>query len=243
MTSTKIINARKRIKKIGGALYSDYLRFYEIVGTINRDYFPLFELMGFNSPENTDVAICILLGDDFLYEARYKYIAREMDRIKSGEINIEKILHKRTIDREYSTPEEKESVFNKEIQRALHFKYNKIEGEYCKFHDPVLTSFHKSVLTICGRALTMTNNGFIIDDDKFLNIYGDYLEANGSQTGKMHQEIASSINRFFNGQIKITEKEFFKYFVIEHGEIKPNPNSINMEDYMRLGIRGKEEKM
>ena len=229
----------KQIRKIGGALDRDYRHFCEVVETINRNYFTLFDLMGFNNPEDTDIVIDILLKESIFYWAKEAYIARETEKVENGKIKLEKLLSKRTLNKEYPTQEEKDKTFRREIHRSLAMRYNKIEEYYHKECGYPLTGFHKFALKICGKALSLTSKGFIIDENKFMEIYWDYLEANDSQTGKQHQEAADAINRFFNGQVEITDKEMERYFILEHGIVKPNPKSINRESYMRLGYRGK----
>ena len=49
--------------------------------------------------------------------------------------------------------------------------------------------------------------------------------------------VAETINKFFNGSVAITQKELSKYFILEDGKVKENPNSINIKDYARLGVR------
>ena len=63
------------------------------------------------------------------------------------------------------------------------------------------------------------------------------MEAYESKNQEQHQEAANAINRFFNG-IEITQEELARYFTIEYGAVKPNPKSINRNDYMRLGYKG-----
>ena len=173
------------------------------------------------------------------YWAKEAYIAKETEKIASGKLNIEKVLSQKTLKKEFPTPEEKEKVYNREIHRALVYRYNKIEDTFRKRYKPSLRGFFKYPIKVCGKALSLTSEGFVIDVEKFIEIYGDYLEANDSQTGKQHQEAADAINRFFNGQVEITDKEMERYFILEDGIVKPNPKSINREGYIRLGYRGK----
>lgn len=238
MKHRELNNGERRIKKIGGALDRDYRYLCGVVETINADYFPLFSLLGFTSPEDTDIVIETLLKDYIFIGAKEMYIARETERINTGKLKLENILTKRTLNKEYPTSEERDRAIQKEIHRALAFRYNKIEQYFRKEFGYSLGSFNKFPLKICRKALSLSSEGFTINEERFIEIYGDYLEANGSQTGKHHQEAADAINRFFNGQIQITESELEKYFVIEHGLVKPNPKSINREYYLRLGYSG-----
>ena len=239
MKRVSLSDEEKRVKKIGGALERDYSRFCQIVEVINTNYFPLFGLLGLCSPGDTELVIEALLRNNMYYWAKEAYIAKETEKIASGKLNIEKVLSQKTLKKEFPTPEEKEKVYNREIHRALVYRYNKIEDTFRKRYKPSLRGFFKYPIKVCGKALSLTSEGFVIDVEKFIEIYGDYLEANDSQTGKQHQEAADAINRFFNGQVEITDKEMERYFILEDGIVKPNPKSINREGYIRLGYRGK----
>lgn len=234
--------AEKRIVKIGGALERDFHHLCNILHSVNTDYFPLFYLMEFDNPEDKDIVIDILLGSNIFYGAKAAYIARGEERVASGELRLESLLSKRTLNKEYPTPEEREKVFKREVHRALTFRYNKIEETFHKEYRPSLTGFYKYPLKVCRGALSLSSEGFTIDGDKFIEIYKDYMEASGSQTGKLHQAAADAINRFFGGQVEVTDKELERYFILEHGIMKPNPKSINSEDYMRLGYRPELEE-
>ena len=228
----------KRVRRIGGALASDYYSLREMIATINADYSPLFDLMEFNSPEHTDRAIDILLGNSLSRSAREEYIDFWEEKVASGELKVEQLLSKRLLNKEYPTPEDKEKKYKREIHRALSTRYTQIDKCFRKKYGYMQRRYNRLPLKICREALSLVPGGFIIDADKFIEIYGDFLEAHNSQIGKQHLEAAEAINRFFNGKVEVTEKELQKYFVIEDGVLKPNLKSINSEDYMRLGYRG-----
>lgn len=232
----------KKIRRIGGALLEDYRALEGIVGTINSDYFPLFKLMGFNSPEYTSLVLDTLLSSSFFTSAKEAYIGIVTERIKKGELKIENILSKKIIRKEYTSEKEREEVHRRELHRALAFQYNKMESEFRKLTSPFLGGFNKFPIKVCRDALSVTSYGLIIDAERYINIYGDYMEANNSQTGRLHIEAASAINSFFGGDVEVTEKELRRYFIIENGIVKPNPSSINKESYMRVGYRGKSLK-
>lgn len=235
----QLTEGEKKIQKIGGALDSDFRQFRQVIETINMYYFPLFYLVGFRSPEYTDKVVEILLSNYILRRTKEAYIDRATERVESGNIKLEKVLSKRLLEKEYSSPEEKDKTFKREIHRALARKYTEIEDYFIKEYKFIPIGFFKLPLKIFGKALSLTSEGFKINEEEFTNMYWDYMEANESQTGKLHQEAANAINRFFGGKVEITNKELDRYFIIEDGIVKTNPNSINKEGYLRLGYRGK----
>lgn len=235
---TYIPTGEKLVRRIGGALASDYYSLREMIANINADYSPLFDLMEFNSPEHTDRAIDILLGNSLSRSAKEEYIDFWEEKVASGELKVEQILSKRLLNKEYPTPEDKEKEYKREIHRAISRRYTEIDKCFRKKYGYMQRRYNRLPLKICREALSLVPGGFIIDADKFIEIYGDFLEAHNSQIGKQHLEAAEAINRFFNGKVEVTEKELQKYFIIEDGVLKPNPKSITSQNYMRLGYRG-----
>ena len=139
---------------------------------------------------------------------------------------------------DYPTPEEKDKIFKRETHRIFSTRYTQIDKCFRKKYGYMQRRYNRLPLKICREALSLVPGGFIIDADKFVEIYGDFLEAHNSQIGKQHLEAAEAINRFFGGKVEVTEKELKKYFIIEDGILKPNPKSITSQNYMRLGYRG-----
>ncbi len=70
----------------------------------------------------------------------------------------------------------------------------------------------------------------IIDVPLFIEKYRAYTEGKLKEGYERHKEAADSINRFFNGA-EITRENFWEFFVLEYGFIKPNPLSVNREKY------------
>ena len=232
----KLSKEEKRVKSIGGKFEDDFYTFRDSVAFINQNYIPLFYLLGFNHPEDKDIIIdCLLSGDSLVYSAKKAYIENGMERVASGKLSLEKLLTKRLLIKEYPTPEEREKRLKTAAHKALTFRYKKLKEIWEKEYEPPLyNSFAKLPLQICREALSLSEEGLIIDLDKFIEIYKDHLKASGSKRGKLHQEAADAINRFFNG-VEITYKEMERYFILSNGVIKPNPNSMNTESYLRLG--------
>jgi hypothetical protein len=238
MSKNDIFKNEVRIRKIGGRLLSDYYTFRNSVVFVNENYIPLFYLLGFNHPEDRDIIIDCLLNSSITIAAKRAYIAKRMEQAASGKLKLEKLLSKRTLTKEYDTPEEKEKVFKRATHRALVFRYNKIEDIWKEEYKPYLYgygSFTKLPLKLCREALSLSEEGLYIDVDKFIGIYSDHLKASGSKRGKLHQEAADAINRFFGGAVEITDKEMKMYFSLSNGIVIPNPTSINEEGYLRLG--------
>lgn len=240
----ELIKTEAKIRKIGGKLEEDYFRFRNIVDNLNEVYFPLFYLMGFNKPEYTDKVIDILLANSILQRAKQTYIEVKTERVESGKLKLEKVLSKKTLNKEYPTPEAKEKVFKREIHRALVYRFNEIRDTYFKeYGNDMILGFYKFPLKILRKAISLSPEGFILDANKFIDIYEDYLEAHGSEGEKLHKEAVDAINRFFGGAVEITSEEMDRYFIIEYGAVKQNPKSINRESYLRLGYKmGKTTK-
>lgn len=97
-------------------------------------------------------------------------------------------------------------------------------------------------LKVCRDALSLSSNGFVIDVEEYIRIYEEFIRLDESIIRRQQQAAADAINEFFNGKAKVTREDFDKYFIIENGVVKPNPDSINTKDYMRLGYRGKAKK-
>ena len=233
------LQAEKCISRIGGALKQDFDHLSNILYMINTEYFPLFYLMDFDKPENKDIVIDILLDNCLFHRARAEYIARGEENVASGKLRLERVLSERTLNKEYKTPEDREKAYKREAHRVLSRRFTEIEKTFRKESRIPLQGFYKYPLKVCREALTLSSEGIDIDGKKFIEIYQSYLEASKSQTGKLHQEAADAINRFFGGVLEVTETELKKFFILEDGIMKPNPKSINIEGYMRLGYRPK----
>ena len=136
-------------------------------------------------------------------------------------------------------PEEQAKVWERETKRSLKVLYKKIHEQYTKEYRiyGLETKHNKRALEICRKTLFVTPSRIEIDGDKFIEVYTDYLEADESETKKIHEQAAAAINRFFNGAVEITQKELSKYFILEYGIVKVNPKSVNITDYARLGVR------
>ncbi len=227
-----------KLRKIGGQLESCYHTLLKSVESLKEIVIPFFLALGFTL-EDKDRVIEALLSDYLNRAIKQAYIELNTEKVKAGRIPLEKILSKTTLKEREETTEEREKRINRELHRRLVYRYKEQEDKFYKSHYYESTYYHKASLRILREALYLTPTGLSVDVDKYIQIFGDYLEAKGSTTYEEHQAVADTINRFFNGAVEITQKELAKYFTIENGVVKPNPSSINRESYIRLGYKGK----
>ena len=236
---TPIFKNERKVKAIGGRLESDYYRLRESVLYINANYIPLFFMLGINHPDDRDLIIDTL-GDSDLIFRRIKeaYILRITELFAKGELQLESLLSARVIRKQFATSEERERYIVREIHRASSFRYKEIYNRFMSEFRPSYLSYYKTPLKICREAIEVSSQGLEIDVDKYIMIYRKFIEADESNARRCHQEAANAINRFFNGSVEITHEELERYFIIKDGVVKPNIDSITIEDYMRLGYRG-----
>ena len=230
---------QRRISKIGGRLSSDYYHLQGAIEMLNDNVIPLFQLLGMDEPGDKDDIIDALTGrNSFLIMSRNIFIANMTKKVTEGKIKKEKILSKITLGKSLSDPEAEKQRIERELHRKLCFKYNEVQSYYIKnycYYSISSYSYCKPALKICRDALEYSSSGLSINEEKFIELYSSYIEADESDRRKQHQEAADGINRFFGGAVEITDKELERYFMIENGILKPNPLSVNIESYMRLG--------
>ena len=214
----------KKIAKIGGRLLSDYCHLKNIVDMVNSNYIPLFQIMGMDQPEDKDSIINALVnGYSFMERAKNAFIETYTKKIS-----------------ELPDPEAEKKRIDREIHRNLCFKFNELKGYYEKefnYYSFFLQGYSKKPLELCRDTLDYTPSGIVIDADKFIEYYSSFIAADESEYRKQHQEAADGMNRFFGGAVEITSKELDRYFLLENGIVVPNPKSINIESYMRLGYK------
>lgn len=224
-----------RIRAIGGRLEDEYYIFRKSVLIANVNYVPLFFMMGI---KDKDLIIDTLLSDTtFEAAAECVYIEHTTRMIENGEISIGSMLSKNILNKEMPTPEKKDKQIRSAIQRALLFKFKALYSTYVETYKPSAVGLSKVAFNICRESLSLNDFGFEIKVDRFISIYRERIEAEESELHKLHKKAADAINKFFGGSLKITKDELERYFVIESGLVRPNPKSINIDDYTRLGIR------
>lgn len=236
---------QRRISKIGGRLSSDYYHLQGAIEMLNDNVIPLFQLLGMDEPGDKDDIIDALTGrNSFLITSRSIFIANMTKKVTEGKIKKEKILSKITLGKSLSDPEAEKQRIERELHRKLCFKYNEVKSYYVKnyYYSIASYSYCAPALKICREALEYSPSGLSINEEKFIELYSSYIEADESDRRKQHQEAADGINRFFGGAVEITDKELERYFMIENGILKPNPLSVNIESYMRLGSSGSKKK-
>lgn len=238
ITKEKPSPGQRRISKIGGRLSTDYYHLQGAIEMLNDNVIPLFQLLGMDEPGDKDDIIDALTGrNSFLIMSRSIFIANITKKVTEGKIKKEKILSKITLGKSLSDPEAENQRIERELHRKLCFKYNKVKSYYVKNYSYGIApcSYCTPALKICRDALEYSPSGLSINEEKFIELYSSYIEADESDRRKQHQEAADGINRFFGGAVEITDKELERYFMIENGILKPNPLSVNIESYMRLG--------
>lgn len=240
----KVFENEAKIWKMGGKIEGDYLTFRELVISLNNDIIPLFALLGFTLADR-DKLIEILLDKAPMSALSEEYCKRMNEKIESGKIKLEDILPNITLKKlaEIDEPPEKKERRKKNgIRRSVLARYEKIKELFEKKYNPSELRYNRRVIQIFQGALNLAPNGLVIDVDKYINIYSDYLESIGSTTFEEHQRVADTINRFFGGAVPITQEELKKYFVLDCGKVIPNSEAINREHYLRLGYKPKENK-
>lgn len=235
---TKTPKDELKVRKIGGQLKSCYYTFRNSVESVNENIIPFFISLGFTLKDE-DRIIDALLANSLKGAIKQTYIELTTEKVKAGKIPLEKILSKVTLKERDETPEEREKRIDREIHRKLVYHYKEIESKFSKYLYYGIPYYNRASFEILREALYLTPTGLSIDVDKYIKIFGDYLEAKGSTTYEEHQRVADTINHFFNGAVEITQNELERYFTIEGGVVKPNPSSITKEDYIRLGYKGK----
>lgn len=226
----------KLIRKIGGRLESDYYTLRRDVDYINECFFELFYILGLTG--NIDLIVDTL--NNGLQNLCSVFVDNAVRSIEAGKIDKNKFLTQRMRDKlETMPPEERAKVWERETKRALKMRYKDIYEQYLTRNGLYYleTRHNKAALEICRKTLFVTPSRIEIDGAKFIEVYTSFMEADESETKKIHEQAAAALNRFFNGVVPITQKELSKYFILEYGIVKPNPTSINKTDYARLGAR------
>lgn len=231
----------KKIAKIGGRLLSDYCHLKDIVDIVNSNYIPLFQILGMDQPEDKDIVIDALVsGYSFISRAKTAFIESYTKKVAEGKFPIDKILAKKTLDKKLPDPEAEKKRIDREIHRNLCFKFNELSTYYEKefnYYSFSAYGYSKKPLDLSRETLDYSSSGIVIDADKFIDFYSSFIAADESEYRKQHQEAADGMNRFFGGAVEITSKELDRYFLLENGIVVPNPKSINIESYMRLGYK------
>lgn len=225
-----------KIRKVGGRVETDYYHFKSEIEYINENFFELFYIL--NLTDNIDLIIDSLNND--LRNLCDIFIDKVFIDIEAGKMCKNKFLSDNAVEKiKKAPPEEQEKIWQRETRRTLNNLYKKIIQQYKEEYRIywLETRHDKSALELLRTTLFIAPERIEIDGGKFVEVYTDYLAADESETKKIHEQAAEAINRFFNGAFPITQKELSKYFILEYGTVKVNPNSVNLTDYARLGAR------
>lgn len=208
-------SSKQIVKEIGGRLYDAFVMIERELESINEDYFPLLKYLGLSD----DVQKLVDILNSVSLE----------DAIKAAYTNKEKVNINFSEDAEQAKREK--IAFSGKISLYL----RRVFKEYTEQTNILLYPTHnKRVLEAYREALYTTPKGICINAEKFKEIYFSRLEAEKSDTKKLHEEIAEKIMCFFNG-VPITKEELSRYFILDGGVVTINPKSVNAQDYARLG--------
>lgn len=225
-----------KVRIVGGKMFSDYCYFKADIIYINENFFELFSLLRLTD----DMDLIVDTLNDGLRNLCNVFIDKTVRDIEAGKIPRNKFISSST-EAKLGTlsPDEQAELWERETRRSLKYKYKKIYSEYLKENGLFFleTKHSRTGLETLRKALFITPSRIEIDGEKFVEVYTDYMTAYESETGKLHEQAADSINRFFNGAVAITQKELSKYFILENGIVKVNSKSVNTTDYARLGAR------
>lgn len=121
-------------------------------------------------------------------------------------------------------------LMERKYHRWLSYRFREIVNPFtCNWE--VLTKGEVCNILLYRELLVFTKDkSLIIDVPLFVKKYRAYTEGELKEGYERHEAAAESINRFFNGA-PITRENFWEFFILEYGFIKPNPLSVNAEKY------------
>ncbi len=244
---SRIFPHEEEVEKIGGRLLVGYRFLKRIVLDFNENKLPLLQRLGF--PVNLETALqSIHLSQNGLREI---FVQRTLKNIEAGNIPKGFSLpqkRERGEEEEATTPTGRKRLewsFERELSRKLKFLFNKIYSDYLELNPGGIWEKERTggIPDTIQKAITFSEeNGLGIDIPKFIKLYRDYIQKSEEILGRQHQAAADGLNVFFGGSIAVTWEEMEKYFLLEDGIVKVNPNSVNKKCYDRLGSRVVEVK-
>lgn len=195
MAQDKFKNEYK-VRKVGGRLESDYYSLKRDIEYINDYFFELFYIL--NLTDDIDLIVDTL--NDGLRNLCSVFISKTIRDIEAEKIPKNKFLSSQMKTKlETIPPEERAKVWERETKRSLKALYKKIYEQYikeCRLFC-LETKHNKRALEICRKTLFITPSRIEIDGTKFLEVYTSFMEADESETKKLHEQAAEAINRFF----------------------------------------------
>ena len=223
----------KKIAKIGGKLWSDYLYLRNLLDEINEKQVPFLDALGLMKDIDT-VLTCL---SSQIYSLKNIYIRKKTER-KAEKEGKPYLLTTPTKGEELTEEQKRE---RRETHRKLVYKYKEIYEYFIKKYYICYNwrTCYIDRIKILRDALFLSDGKIKVDEDKFIVVYGSFIKASESELMKQHQAAADGVNKFFGGAVPITDKELERYFMLEDGIMKVNPLSVNIESYSRLGSRKK----
>lgn len=229
-----------KINCIGGRLAADWKTVKNDISNINCYLFGFIKALGLTDIDIETIINAINTQFSSLSIAYYNKICKDVELgiIKKEDYTGDKRLQLL----QNLTPEQLEKEYKKDITNIRQYAKRKYETIFKDFFGSrnikgLIPKRNARTFEICREAFNITATEITIDVDKFARIYLDYLRADESIIKQMQVEAAAAINRFFNGAVVINEKELKRYFILEDGVIKINPDSVNIQSYSRLGFR------
>lgn len=262
MISSPIIKKKSKVKSIGGCIESDFLTLKSLLHSINEKKIPFLRMLGI-APDLQAVLRLIALPLSELEEALIKRVFAD---IEAGRIKKETLLSTKSkkeavkndsteespIGNEQALPLDEEPGLRQRRKRGALSETTKIRmrikqkfKERCsKDKRLALWEPERAVwkLELVKEALSLSEDGIEVNERKFIELYQNHIQASESEIQKLHQTAANALNAFFAG-IPITQEELRLYFILEDGLVKPNPLSITLEAYSRLGGRKTKVKI
>jgi hypothetical protein len=227
-----IFKNESKIKAIGGRLEDEYNSLRKSILIANANYLPIFLMLGI---KDVDIITDTILSEStFADAAKDAYVEYMTKLVENGTIPIESLLTQKTINKAMPTPEAKKKQLNREIQRTLIFRFKETYNQYFDLYKPSTLGINRVAIKVSRQALSIGDNGYIIDVEQFISLYRERMKVNTSEMKRLHEEACNALNAFFGGSFVITKKELAKYFTIDGGQIKPNPESVNKDSYSRL---------
>lgn len=224
-----------KIKKIGGKIWDDYNTIRQDIEYINHYYYPLLEALNLTD----DISLIIKVPTTTTNELKTIFINKKFDDIDREVIpRLTYISPRSRKILEQLPPEKREKRWVTLTSRRLSLIFKDIYKQYARNYDlHKIAHYNKTALKIFREALFITPDGISIDRQKYVEIYISRMEASITKTAKQHELAAAALNLFFGG-LEITHNELSKYFMLEYGKVKINPQSVNLKDYARLGYKG-----
>ena len=217
------------ISSVGGQMKKEYYNIKGLIEYFNVEFLPFLTYLGFYL--DLDLFFdCIKKGLKFIEN---EWVAKQTVAVLTKEGNPLQDETKEFRRRRKSLNATHRAKFSK--------IYNDYVSEFGAYPSPSPFAELDTMKIFYPSFEFNPEEGIHINAKMFRQIYFSFAAAAKSKTMKAHNEAADTLNAFFGIEYKITEEEFFKYFVFDGGSIRPNPTSINLDSYARLGKIGRKK--